>query len=77
MTQINSQGQITIPPNIQQRLGLVPGTEIEIEVVEETLQLRKKPSNHRASRLVEAMRGKATNRLSTQAIMQPTRDEDV
>ena len=75
MTQINSQGQITIPSDIQQQLGLLPGTEIEIEVVGETVQLRKKEAEHRGSRLLAAMRGKATNRLSTQDIMQLTRDD--
>ena len=74
MTQINSQGQITIPSDIQQQLGLLPGTEIEIEVVGETVQLRRKEIEHRGSRLLAAMRGKATNRLSTQDIMQLTRD---
>ena len=75
MTQINSQGQITIPPDIQQQLGLLPGTEIEIEVVGEIVQLRKKEAEHQGSRLLAAMRGKATNRLSTQDIMQLTRDD--
>lgn len=75
MTQINSQGQITIPPDIQRQLGLLPGTEIEIEVVGEAVQLRKKEAKHRGSRLLAAMRGKATNRLSTQDIMQLTRDD--
>jgi AbrB family looped-hinge helix DNA binding protein len=75
MTQINLQGQITIPPAIQQQLGLVPGTEVEIEVVGETLQLRKKETEHRGARLVETMRGKATKRLSTQDIMQLTRED--
>ncbi len=74
MTQINPQGQITIPLDIQQQLGLLPGTEIEIVVVGDTVQLRKK-DDHRASRLVEAMRGKATKRLSTQDIMQLTRED--
>jgi AbrB family looped-hinge helix DNA binding protein len=41
MTQINSQGQITIPPDLQQLLGLFPGTEVKIQVVGDALQLRK------------------------------------
>jgi AbrB family looped-hinge helix DNA binding protein len=75
MTQINSQGQITIPPDIQQQLGLLPGTEVEIEVVGDIVQLRKKETEHRGSRLIETMRGKATNRLSTQNIMHLTRED--
>jgi len=75
MTQINSHGQITIPPDIQQQLGLLPGTEVELEVVGDTVQLRKKEAGHRGSRLVAAMRGKATKHLSTQDIMQLTRED--
>jgi antitoxin PrlF len=75
MTQINLEGQITIPPTIRQQLGLSPGTEVELEVIGETLQLRKKPADRRGSQRIEAIRGKATNDLSTQDIMQLTRED--
>jgi antitoxin PrlF len=75
MIQINLEGQITIPPTIRQQLGLSPGTEVELEVIGETLQLRKKTADRRGSQLIEAIRGKATNDLSTQDIMQLTRED--
>lgn len=41
MAQINLQGQITIPPELQEQLDLKPGTEIQLEVVDGTLQVRR------------------------------------
>ncbi len=75
MTQINLNGQITIPPDIQQQLGLLPGTEVELEVVGEVLQLRKKSTTDRGSLVVETMRGRATSHLSTHDIMRLTRED--
>jgi AbrB family looped-hinge helix DNA binding protein len=38
---ISSKGQITVPVEVRERLGLVPGTPIEFELREEGLLLRK------------------------------------
>ena len=38
---INPNGQITIPPDLQEQLGFLPGTEIQIEVIGDALQIRK------------------------------------
>lgn len=73
--QINPQGQITIPPEIQQQLGLIPGTEVHLEVVGDGLQVRKKPTLSRGALLVEALRGKATKLINTHEIMQLTRGD--
>lgn len=72
--QVNTQGQITIPPDIRDQLGLLPGTEVQLEVVGDALQLRKKSVPGRGRLLVESIRGKATTQLSTDEIMQLTRD---
>jgi len=64
---ISPNGQITIPPDIQEKLGLLPGTEIQLEVIGDILQIRGK-------QLIAAIRGKATSRLTTNDIMQATRD---
>ena len=73
--QIDSQGQVAIPSEIQEKLGLLPGTEVQIEVVGNTLQLRKTGAS-RGSLLIETIRGKATAQLSTDEIMQITRDRE-
>jgi antitoxin component of MazEF toxin-antitoxin module len=40
--QITADGKITIPPEMQQQLGLEPGTEVHLEIVGITLQLTRK-----------------------------------
>jgi bifunctional DNA-binding transcriptional regulator/antitoxin component of YhaV-PrlF toxin-antitoxin module len=71
---INSEGQITIPPDIQKQLGLFPSTEIQLEVIGDTLQIHKPTPTNRGTQIITAMRGKATRNLSTEEIMQLTRD---
>lgn len=70
---INTEGQITIPADIQEQLGLFPSTEIQLEVIGDTLHIRK-PIPNRGTQIIAAMRGKATRKLSTDEIMQLTRD---
>jgi antitoxin component of MazEF toxin-antitoxin module len=40
--QVSVDGTIAIPPDIQQQLGLTPGTEVELEIVGSTLNLKPK-----------------------------------
>ncbi|NEP15090.1 MAG: AbrB/MazE/SpoVT family DNA-binding domain-containing protein [Symploca sp. SIO2C1] len=70
---IDTDGKITIPPDIQNKLGLQPGTEIQLEVVGNTLQILKPQDSNRGRKIIAAIRGKATNRLITNDIMQLTR----
>lgn len=70
---ISPNGQITIPPDIQEQLGLLPGTEIQLKVIGDTLQLRKQPIPNQGAELIAALRGKATRSLTTDEIMQLTR----
>ena len=70
---ITSKGQVTIPQEIRERLGLLPNTEVEFDVVGNTVRIRKAERTARGRRVVEMMRGRATSRLSTEAIMKLTR----
>ena len=71
---ITSKGQVTIPLRIREQTGLLPGTEVEFTVKGGTVILRKaRAAAGRGARLLEAMRGKATTRLSTDQIMALTR----
>ncbi|NES18528.1 MAG: AbrB/MazE/SpoVT family DNA-binding domain-containing protein [Symploca sp. SIO3E6] len=70
---IDTEGKITIPPDIQNKLGLQPGTEIQLEVVGNTLQIRKPQASSKGRQIIAALRGKATNHLTTNEIMQLTR----
>lgn len=71
---ITSKGQVTIPVEVRRKAGLLPDTEVEFIVKGNTVIVRKadKPAR-RGRRLIKAMRGKATTRLSTDKIMSLTR----
>lgn len=38
---ISSKGQVTVPVEVRERLGLLPGTQVEFELREEGVLLRK------------------------------------
>ena len=75
---ITADGQITIPREIRERLGLLPDTEVEVEVEGDCMQVRKvqPPAAGRGWELVEHLRGRATSGLTTDEIMAMTRDDD-
>ena len=71
---ITSKGQITIPIEIREQLGLLPGTEVKIELDGDAVRIaaaKRGPS--RGDRLVARMRGRATVRMSTEEILALTR----
>ena len=72
---ITSKGQVTIPIAIRKKAGLWPNTEVTFVMSRGVVTVRKKAAGarQRGRRLVEAMRGKATTRLSTDQIMALTR----
>ena len=74
---ITSKGQVTIPQDLRDRHGLLPGTEVHFLDDGDAVRLVKAEGDGRRGRsLVERMRGKATTRLSTDDIMALTRGED-
>ncbi|MBH8552382.1 AbrB/MazE/SpoVT family DNA-binding domain-containing protein [Nostocaceae cyanobacterium CENA357] len=73
---ITSKGQVTIPVEIREKLGLIPNTEVEFEVIGDAVYLRKaKVKFNSAKSLVERMRGKATVKMTTDEIMALTRQD--
>lgn len=62
-------------PGIREQLGFLPGTEIQLEVRGNTLQIREPSSQSRGRQLIAAIRGKATSNLTTNDIMQLTRED--
>jgi AbrB family looped-hinge helix DNA binding protein len=77
--QITSKGQVTIPQEIRNRLGLLPHTEVEFEIAGDHARIRK--AKHtvanpgaRGRRAIELLRGTGDIRLSTDEIMALTRD---
>jgi antitoxin PrlF len=71
---ITSKGQVTIPIELRERAGLLPGTEVEFALRGEAVVLtRAKGRDGRGRALVKRMRGRATSSLSTEEIMRLTR----
>jgi AbrB family looped-hinge helix DNA binding protein len=76
---ITSKGQITIPQEIRERLGLLPYTEVEWEMEGDVALLRKANSaggaGPRGRATLAALRGAARGGMSTDEIMALTRGE--
>jgi AbrB family looped-hinge helix DNA binding protein len=73
---ITSKGQVTIPLQIRERMGLLPRTEVEFIVVDEQVVLRKaEGQDHRGRSIVAHLRGRGDVRMSTEEIMALTRAE--
>ena len=72
---ITSKGQVTIPVEIRERLGLLASTEVEFEVQGSAVRLRRAKRAHgsRGRSLVDHLKGRATTRMSTDEILALTR----
>lgn len=71
---ITSKGQVTIPQDIRERIGLLPGTEVEFEVVGNAAKIRKAPkSRDRGRSVVARLKGRASGTMTTDEIMKLTR----
>ena len=72
---LTAKGQVTIPLEIREQLGLLPYTEVEFEVEGDAVKVRKaaRPARSRGRQLVERLRGRSTRRLTTDQILSLTR----
>ena len=75
---VSAKGQVTIPQDIRQKMGLLPHTEVKFQIVGNAVKIVKvkNPDSSRGSKLTEMMRGKATVNMSTDEIMALTRGEN-
>ena len=74
---VSTKGQVTIPLEIRERLGLQPGAEVSFEVEGGHVKIVPvKRVRRRGQDLIEQMRGRGTVRLSTDEIMALTRGEE-
>ena len=77
--QVTSKGQVTIPQDIRNRLGLLPHTEVEFELAGDHARIRKARrgagEGTRGRLALEALRGTGNARMSTDEIMALTRGE--
>ena len=70
---LTTKGQVTIPQGIRDRLGLLPKTEVEFDIVGDSVRIRKAPRQARGRTLVDGMRGAARTKLTTDQILALTR----
>jgi AbrB family looped-hinge helix DNA binding protein len=76
---ITSKGQVTIPKEIREEFGLLPGTEVEFVPDAGEVRVRKLPQGRtRGDEIIERLRNASGGDipLSTDEIMKLTRGED-
>lgn len=77
--QVTSKGQVTIPQEIRNRLGLLPHTKVAFELAGDHARIRKAGreggESARGRLALEALRGTADFRMNTDEIMALTRGE--
>ena len=76
---ITTKGQVTIPVEIREKLGLLPNSEVEFAIVGNTVRMRKvrraKEAGRRGKGIVQRLRGRGSVRMTTDAILALTRGE--
>ena len=71
---ITTKGQVTIPQEFREALGLLPHSEVEFELDGDSVRIRKaKKSTSRGAAVIARMKGTSTSRLTTDQIMKLTR----
>jgi len=72
---ITSKGQVTIPIDIREKMGLLPNTEVEFQIQGNTVTLKKGTgsSSRRTRDLINRIRRKATVEMTTDEILALTR----
>jgi len=70
---ITAKGQVTIPQDVRERAGLMPGTDVEFEIEAGIVRLIKATSGGsrqtRGQKLVEGLRGQGDFKLTTDEIV--------
>jgi AbrB family looped-hinge helix DNA binding protein len=76
---ITSKGQVTIPIEIREKLGLLPNSEVEFEIAGSAVRMRKvrqaRKSGRRGKSIVQRLRGRGSVRMTTDQILALTRGE--
>ena len=77
---ITSKGQVTIPQAIREKLGLLPYSEVEFDIVGDSVRMRKarRPKGMtRGEMIVARLRGSGNKRYrSTDELMKLLRGDD-
>ena len=70
---ITSKGQVTIPRDVRERAGFMPGTDVVFEIEAGVVRLAKAPGGAgrrtRGQKLVEGLRGRGDFKMTTDDIV--------
>ena len=68
---VTSKGQVTIPMEIREQVGLLPHTEVEFTVDGDGVRITKasRQKHSRGWKIVEHARGRGTSGMTTDQIM--------
>jgi AbrB family looped-hinge helix DNA binding protein len=70
---VTTKGQVTIPQEIREKLGIFPGTEVEFVLRGTSASLvkakPKKGTPSRGQQIVELLKGKGSGKMTTDEIM--------
>jgi antitoxin PrlF len=72
---VTTKGQVTIPQPVRERLGIVPGSEVEF-VLDATGARLVRTDSGVGGEITQRMRGRATVPMTTREIMALTRSDD-
>jgi AbrB family looped-hinge helix DNA binding protein len=72
---VTTKGQVTIPQNIREKLGITPATEVDFIEEKGRVFLVKLKEKKAAKRKFAKLRGLATIKMTTEEIMALTRTE--
>jgi AbrB family looped-hinge helix DNA binding protein len=72
---VTEKGQVTIPKDLRDELGIGPGSEVDFERSGETIVIRKAAGASRGRTIAERLRGRGDIALTTDEIMALTRGD--
>jgi AbrB family looped-hinge helix DNA binding protein len=73
---VTSKGQVTIPIEVREKLGIMPNTEVEFELhgnAARLVKVRAKRTGGRGAAIVARLKGTADVKMSTDEILALTR----
>jgi AbrB family looped-hinge helix DNA binding protein len=74
---LRAKGQLTVPHEVREHLGLHEGDEVEFVIQGNTVHIvRAKSSPSHGNRVAARLRGRGTSGMSTDEIMELLRGED-
>ncbi len=70
---VTTKGQVTIPQDIREKLGIFPFTEVDFIEEKGRIYIAKKKEKRKRPRRFKKLRGIATVKMTTDQIMELTR----